>query len=236
MLKTSFGNSPIFTPNSLANLGVWYDGANTPLGAVASWTDSSGNGYHATQATGSKQPICTANQQNGKNTLLFTATGSQFLFIPSGLFNLNEADNTVFAVTKRNAETGLVFEVFSLVQVGIATRTVIAFRANGDVIYRNGALDSTAIFTGNNNIIYSIICGRRNGSNDYISVNNSTESSAGNATGGTVDRSTIGGTAGTQLFLDGGVAEFIIYRRSLTTTERSQIYSYLSNKWNIPIT
>lgn len=48
-----------FTPAAISGLRAWYKADSLVLAdgaAVAQWDDSSGNGYHLTQATGTKQP------------------------------------------------------------------------------------------------------------------------------------------------------------------------------------
>jgi|694.fasta_scaffold133932_2 hypothetical protein len=45
-----------------------------PAGAIASWTDESGNGNHATQGTTAKQPQGISAAYNGKNCARFDAT------------------------------------------------------------------------------------------------------------------------------------------------------------------
>ena len=64
-----------FSPIRIAGLKLWLDAsAITGLNdgdAVGTWTDLSGNGNNATQATASKKPLYKTNIQNGKPAVQF---------------------------------------------------------------------------------------------------------------------------------------------------------------------
>lgn len=62
---------PSWTPLDLGSkLKIWLPPAGLPgSGSISQWSDSSGNGFHLTQATGSKQPTVTTI--NGKLAALF---------------------------------------------------------------------------------------------------------------------------------------------------------------------
>ena len=49
---------------------------------LATWMDASGNGYHATQASGSQQPVFVTNVLNGLPAVRFTSANSTFLTFP----------------------------------------------------------------------------------------------------------------------------------------------------------
>ena len=61
--------APAWSPADLTDLAGWWKAdAGAPTvdsDPVSSWQDQSGNGYHLTQATGSKQPIIKLNIING---------------------------------------------------------------------------------------------------------------------------------------------------------------------------
>ena len=66
-LPTDFEDLVVWTD---AMQGVTKDGSNL----VSQWNDLSGNNNHFVQATGSKQPVWTANEYNGKPALVFDGT------------------------------------------------------------------------------------------------------------------------------------------------------------------
>lgn len=72
------GQNLAFSPLSVANLVLWL-AADRIAGAadgdaVGTWSDLSGQANHATQATGSKQPLYRVGAINGKPSLRFDAT------------------------------------------------------------------------------------------------------------------------------------------------------------------
>ena len=67
--------SGVWTPKLLSGLLAWYDASKsanvtTVSNAVSQWNDSSGNNYHAVQATANNRPAYTATL-NGKNVVTF---------------------------------------------------------------------------------------------------------------------------------------------------------------------
>ncbi len=73
---TLFGGTKLWTPSQLTT-ALWLD-ADSPSSitlngtTVSQWSDKSGNGRHATQATTANQPTYTDNGLNGKPVLTFS--------------------------------------------------------------------------------------------------------------------------------------------------------------------
>src|SRR6185436_20066173 len=66
--------STVLRPSSYGTLRAWYDASQESFSegdAVGTFTDRSGNGYHLTQATGSKKPLYKLNVANGRPALSF---------------------------------------------------------------------------------------------------------------------------------------------------------------------
>ena len=222
-------------PTTIPGLTCWFDAFDTPTGAVASWSDKSGKKNHATQATGSQQPICTANQLSGKNTLLFTGSSSQTLVLPSTVYSIPNGNNTTFVVAKRSTEDGnLVFPLF-LTQMDVSSTHHVAFSAvAGRILYRNNGSSVNLISDGNTNTNYQIITGMHNGSTQSLAVDNraATTDSSGGDTSAT-NMAHIGSAQGTAFFLTGGIAEIIIYNKALSASQIIDMKRYLGNKWGI---
>ncbi len=72
-----------FDPSSISNLAMWEKAdAITGVsngGAVATWSDSSGNGRDLTQATSGNRPTYQTNVVNGKPVVRFSAASSQHI-------------------------------------------------------------------------------------------------------------------------------------------------------------
>ncbi len=227
---------PVFTPANLYGGQVWYDATQQAAGAVTSWADKFSNVGAATQGTGAQQPICTANQINGRNGLVFTGSSSQTLLIPSGINTLPTGDSTIFIVGKRATASGNTEIMTALGVTGTGTnREYLRFNTAEQIDGQNniaGVPVSQACTT----TTASIHRFRRSGTTQAVSVNNAAETintSATNETG--VDGSYIGSRLGTSQFLTGVIGEIIIYNRSLSTAEYIAVSQYLSQKWGIAI-
>lgn len=79
-LNLAYGSSDQsdIIPSDLGNLSLWLKGddANT-AGPISSWTDQSGNGRNATQATSGKRPVKVLNTLNGLPVLRFDGTDDE---------------------------------------------------------------------------------------------------------------------------------------------------------------
>lgn len=231
--------TPSFAPTNVPNLQLWLDAADTSsitsvVGAVSQWNDKSGNGNHATQGTGSAQPTTGLNSQNGKNVI--NGASGDYMLLPSALYSITNADNTIFSVARRTAETGSLARIINATEGG-SSRMYLQYSATaGAVNYLNAtsAAATAAGSSGNTNTNFQIIRGRLNGTLLGISVNSATPSTSntGSYENGT-DALAIFAQPTPANYLIGDIAEILIYNRSLSNAECSQIETYLGNKWNI---
>jgi hypothetical protein len=222
-------------PMVIPGAKLWVDASQMPLGAVASWTDLSGNNNHLTQATGGQQPVNTAAQQGGKPTLIFTGANSSSLVIPSGLWLIPNANNTFIAVAKRNVASGNQ-QIFNMQVGALAANSaykVLFANTAGNIIYQSRNNNSVGVAsTGNTTTNYNIIVGFRSGTTQSVAVNNGTAvTNTSAADTATVDRGAVGATADGTEFLTGGIAEMMIYPYTLSTAQILYLVKYLSNKW-----
>lgn len=214
---------------------AWYSALNTPLGAVASWPDISGNGRHATQGTGTKQPINTANQQNGKPALYFD--NGDTLVLPSSFHALAAGAYTIFAVADRTSESGATDVIFSMSEAG-STRAFLRFESvSGQVNFASNTAGSGSIIrTGLVNTAFQILRATRNGTSQILQSNNGGISSNTNGADETgIDAAHIGSMADSANYLDGYIAELIVFSYSLSAQEIIDVNTYLSAKWGIAI-
>lgn len=230
-------SQPVITPTNLYGLQAWYDASQTPAGAVAALPDLSGNGNIATQNTVANQPICTANQRNGRSVLVFN--GSSFLNVASGLNSITNGDNTVFAVCTRSSNSGNASDII----IGYPIPTTFSSwyvqytSASGTIGYKNrniagGATTSSGGVDAN----YQILRGRIQGTTLATSINNGAETINSNGVYYTNTAAILIGAfnGGVSEFLTGTVAEILVYNRSLSATEMNVISDYLALKWAIP--
>lgn len=68
-----------FSPIDITGLKFWAIGDDAPTGAVATWTDESGNGKDATQAVSIMRPNKVSSSLNGHAILRFVATNATLL-------------------------------------------------------------------------------------------------------------------------------------------------------------
>lgn len=224
---------PQFNPLNLYGTKFWGDATQTPTGAVASWTDQSGNGNHATQATGGKQPICTANQQGGQNSLLFASASSQTLALPAALYSIANGNNTIFAVSKIGTITN--GRIITL-STAAASKLLLDQEDSTHVGYQNANSTGNVAIAAATLTNYNIFTGYFSGSTLSLQVNNGAAiTNLLGAAVSTVDAAYIGSRADTSLYMNGGICELIIYNRALSALEILTMNQYLSQKWGIAI-
>ena len=186
---------------------------------VKDWLDTSGNGYHAVQATASKQPALIPNYLNARPVLQFLGGGQ---FLATTLPQIT-GDKTIFIVQKR-VGTELRAELSSTT-VGsgmfLSNAPGVAVETEGRL---SGGYDLQLPGSMNKFIVKSYT---RSGSTGTLMVNETAtsaqiaDSAAGNYT--ISDPSSF--------FFSGFIAELLIYNRVLTDSERQAIENYLSEKY-----
>ena len=213
-----------------ADAGVTLSGSN-----VTVWADQSGNGQNAT-AVVSYRPtfVSTDAQFNNKPSILFDGVGNSFV-IPSINFNINTNNSIFVAFRVSNGATGTFLTQGGAGNyfIGIADNALNISDSNTVAILLAGlASDNTKniVSATNNNYSFTLY---QNGSqvgdttvyNEFI--NDGTEMLIGGDTG-TVNR----GQADSY-WLNGKMAEIIVYNRAVTTPERQQVEAYLNIKYAI---
>lgn len=136
----------LWTPADLGSaLEFWLDASDASTitetgGAVSAWNDKSGNGHHATQATGSLQPAYSATSFNGLPGI--TATGDEMelasAVIPSGNISkdIGSTNNSALSIGTADGVTrknGTYAQDTPMV-VGCAWGNNIAHVVNGTVV------------------------------------------------------------------------------------------------------
>lgn len=226
----------ITTPANIAGLQLWLDADDLSTitevsGKVSQWDDKSSAGNNVTQGVADDQPTTNATTHNSRNVLDFDGT-NDFLLIPSGLYGIPAGNNTTFMVVKSNlAET-----VQRMLFLGISGSTKMGFTYEvtaGVVLFIHGGAPQVTGVTESN---FNIFRGRRSGTTEAISLNGATEVTDTSAVDNTANEASIGSYRhGSDNFLNGSIAEVLIYNRSLTSAEITSVEVYLSNKWGITL-
>lgn len=227
---------------------AWYDASvaasiTSSGGLVSQWSDLSGNGLHVTQATSTYQPTTGTTSQNGKNVLAFTTSK----LITTASFTSNAL--TVFYVALKTA-AGDSTQTYSRLtsfwktpnndynntdgMLGAYSSTNNSGYAPSAYVYRNSASVAGNTLTYN---VANCTSWRLNGTALTFIHNGNTTSGTTSATSLNSDRLTLGTASdfilpGGDSFLNGWIAEVIIYKSVLSDSDMSSVNSYLKTKWN----
>lgn len=228
--------SPIFIPTNLYGLQLWLDATRQAVGAVASWADQSGNSNNATQGTGANQPTCTANQQNGKNGLVFLSASSQRLVLPSALYTIPNGDSTLFCVSKQTTGTLAVNALISMSKA-TASRYILRYGNNdAQVSYRSRNSNASSLATNGTSDNSQIITAFRSGTTESLAINNGTPATdASGSSEPAIDSAYIGSEGDGTVYLNGIIFEIALYNRAHSSAEIIAVNRYLSQKWGIAI-
>lgn len=219
-----------FVPTDIAGNVLWLraDLGITIGTGVSTWADQSGNSANATQATGSKQPTVASAQINGRDALHFVAASSQYM---TGSFASSITTATLFVVGNQSADSQGYFEAdpVNVVNTGLST-----FNTGGSQFVRRTTTghDATATASLNAN---QVITGMVQSTRTDIWTNGT----AGTANTDTVTLASlnnyrIGSIAQDLFFLNGYIAEVIVYNSALSSSDRQKVEAYLRNRWGTP--
>lgn len=231
-----YSNNRGFSPTSTSNLQFWGDAIRTSAGGVASWTDFSGNGYNAVQATGANQPVCTASIINGKNALFFDGINDN-LALPAGLLTaLSSSNVTMFTVAQTTA-SGTPQQRFVGITDGSNARLHTELTGTAATAGYNcsGAAANAISIGGVTTTNFNIYTGFRSGTTLSIQINNGTAQTNTNGANIAWTVGNIGSAADNTVYFKGYIPEILIFNRALTAAEIIQINQYLSRKWGITI-
>lgn len=222
-------------PLTIPGCKLWLDGSVTTAGSVSSWTDLSGFGNHAIQATGSAQPTCTANTLAGKNALVFDGGDSLTASLTALVSRL--LPFTVFIVFKANVITAN--DTILSSNISASNRFTCAWEGTAASLISatyNGSAYTIKSASFNNTTLPHILT-VTNSSSNVIAQYIDTVTSSGGATPSTSAASSefrIGGSLSGARF-NGVIGEIIIYNSELSASNLTLISKYLSNKWSVSI-
>jgi hypothetical protein len=240
-----------FNPTRLAGLIGWYDsadlasmaqnadgtGAVTVGSQVGYWADKSGSGNHLTQSSGANRPTLTANQVNGRDALRFDGS-NDFL--------------TRTGYTAQTSLTGLTrIMVISSSQLSMGTRVMTSGfveAGGGQCFFTTGSAPTAVLRCSINTYhldvarpddtiplrVYSSVYNGTAGTMQtfYDGVEVATGSGAPATTSATANPVIwVGSNVGVNNFVNGPIAEYIIYNRALSVAERSRVDAALRRKW-----
>ena len=237
------------------------DGSNS----VSHWYDWSGQGNHITQSSLSNKPSYKTNQVNSKATIGFDGI-NDYLLRDSSTSGLLTNQATVFAVLKSETGNGVIIDQrFQHGGSEYGWQASLGRDSwSGSVVYSAGnegrlVWKSSDYVNNNNNNMYgysndripnsemAIVEIRKNGTNITM-YNDGVEMLMSDSN---IARANITYNAGTKIgigravdtsgslngyYHNGDLAEILVFDKSLSSSEQTQINTYLSQKWGLTAT
>ncbi len=214
-------------------------------GNVSAWGDISGNSNNATQSTSSSQPTVKTNAINNLPSLVFNGS-SDYFTLPSGFSNFT-AGATVFFICKPLANSNFQFfdfangtdwnNRFDMWQYTNNGAEFEVFTSNtGTSLNGDSKLNGVqAAIVGNYSILEVAHDGVSTGNIYSNGVLQSTNIQMNPITNVTRTNNLIGKYSLGNNYINGEIAEIIIYNRQLSTSERQLAEKYLIQRYGMPL-
>ena len=231
-------------PARIPGLALWLYATDTASlsfngTTISQWADRSGKNNHAIQATALRQPKYTADAINGKPALEGRHDGS--LLVVADSASLDYMHWTAFAVCKRVTDMGSPEHIAGKYDPTGNNREHRLYITGSDVARAAQGTDGTAVtlVDASTGITPAV------GAPFILQADFSASTLAARYNSGVAGTASItsayNGTSGYVFFTHGSVGdpfagcigEYLFYNRALNSSERAQIYAYLSQKWGI---
>jgi len=199
-------------------------------GQVSAWNDQSGNNNNATQSTQNKQPTLAAGAINGRPVVRFNAASNVDLTFPNPLFGTTQAE--AFVVLKTGSDMPAGGE--GLWRVGGSGSGGLAYPdSSGNIVDDFGSTIARQVGNPAQPLDQYHMYNVSGGANQWsASINGVVQSSATINTYGVWSESPLHlGWNRSFAYLNGDIAEVLIFTRVLTSAERDSMYGYLNGKY-----
>ena len=219
-------------PNELSTAVFrWYDaGQITGLSdgdPVSQWDDESANADHAVQTTGASQPIYKTGIINGHPVVRFDGSNDRMRL--SKILDTSGAVGHIFVVVKGNGKAGILST-----RSGTTTGWSLRFNSTTDLLYYHS--DETPNISYSIADQFNIIEVRRNGLDVQIGANGTlgATSTISGYTASAASNTFIGyESSGSSEYLNGDIAENVIYASLLSSADRLDLISHFKAKYGI---
>lgn len=228
-----------FQPNYISGNTLWLDAQDTAAtvgNPVTQWTDKSGSGFNATQASANAPTI---GSYNGYRTVTFNGTSQRLVSnntVPTQTHTLIAVHRPAVINGNAQGNTSLFryqpsgsYIVFPYMN-GTTPRGYISIYDGVTTDYANSLLVENSVTTAFN-IIIAVIS-----SASQIIYKNGTQQSSATASlsSGTSPTLVIGYyQLNNNEYYQGDLGEMIVYNRNLTRAEQQQVEGYLAWKWGL---
>ena len=242
-----------FAPSTLSGLAMWLNagsGVATATGNyVTSWNDQSNNGNNVTQGSQFNQPILVSGALNGNPVVRFDGN-NDYLNGGSSIGNIPLTGASFFIVGKSHTNQGAFVSksAFAAADARYSVEYDPQWQGGFSFLYvedNNSTYHSVNMPShsyGNMDLMAAIADKPNSVNHFYINsalAGTSALSSTYSMTSpydflvGAYNSSNGGGAPIGGYFLNGDIAEIIMYNRALSDTERGQVESYLNTKYAI---
>lgn len=212
-------------------LNLWLDAADDATfsyssgTSVSQWRDKSGNNSHVSQATSANQPS-RSTTQNSRKILTFDGTNDSL----STSISLDlSVTHTIFAIASQTTGT----EDAGLVSINNTLNNGLTLH-NGSTYYAyygNGSNHATSAITTSTTYIFTKVFKGTSSTTRQVYLNGTSATTTGVIANS--DASGVIRLGQQSTYLNGKIAEVIIFNRELTATELKQVHTYLGQKWGI---
>ena len=217
---------------------------------IATWSDISSNGFHATQATVANQPVFHTNVLNSLPAVRFSDDGST----SAGNTNINHLTSSLTLNGNSNAVTAII--VFRSNFIGVRDTLIQPLGSGSTWLYTQlnntpGSTPATNLINSASGRTLTAHAGYQAGTWTIVSaVQNPANATLdmfrdGVSEGSTDIGTTSAASSGGWLFganktmtgngLSGDIAEILIYGSALSITDRRAAEEYLAMKYNLPV-
>lgn len=217
-----------------SDFGVFTSGSD-----VIQWADMSGNNQHATQPTGGNRPTLTNDAIFGNPAISFNGT-SQNLILPSGFADFT-AGASIFAVSRPTGMPSATPVILDFSTGSAASNNLTLQEAPSTTIslkaYNSTTASTLSSTSGLTQNIFQMFEAIHNGAGTGTIFTNATQGATGslqNLLNITRTTNYVGRSGGgTPLYYQGDLAEVFVYNRGLTSSERTNVESYLMQKYQV---
>lgn len=230
----------LFNVLDIPSLAVWLDLSKPSsvaqiVGSVSQVNDLSGNGNHATQATGTNQPLYGGSFVNGLNTLKFDGV-NDFMNVASGIFNIANGPNTLLYAFKLNTVRNSRPVVGGLGSTAQRFGAWIDAGAKSCNFYQGSG---SPVGTGNDTVNFDTnvhyILQTSDGLQYYGSYDGTVNTAIATHVNQVLTKFTLGVNPPNNDWFAGELLEVVGTYNKMTEGWLSQLKNYIKNKWNPPL-
>lgn len=226
-------------PDKISGLSLWLRAdSNITLNgtSVTSWNDCSGNGLSVNQSVEQNKPKLINNIIGIKNQSVVRFDGIDDYLDGGNICNVGSTGQTFFLVSQKSGTAGTL--IAKSILAGSAIRWWLGYYDNSLNSVNNGAINGIPRITTAYEQI-TAIWNKTTFKNDLYanstklgswSLSSGTSINTFNFLIGAFNNST-GGSTNPSTFLNGDIAEIIIYSTALSDENRIQVEAYLKNKY-----